>query len=367
MEVEIQSDFSSQLKGYISNRSIRQSSELRNDKKLPEIGNLKLERSLFKSRNNLNTSQRNVYRTNVPNQPLKQNYLSTSFQANTMIDSQSKNSEIKLDPPSSSRNNRMQTKINRNFSIFQTAQDKFSESQVLDIPQKKDKWGIDGYMIRKFDPFLDKTQCVKIKDSKIKSFIDDAVKQRDFMPSPQSYDVRSSLIDNKNHSFGVGQRITIPVLIEQREKKELKPGPGAYNAKQQQRRILGAFNLRDQKTTGFIEEAMYRSSQSPTSYECNYDIVQEKSPKVKMLPPKYTAKDISKIEKNDLPSPTTYNPNESFNQTQTRQSIVKIHKGTILKFIDNYAKSRKFVPGAGTYNPDSCYNLITKGASKGWK
>jgi hypothetical protein len=52
--------------------------------------------------------------------------------------------------------------------------------------------------------------------------------------------------------------------------KNVKPGPGTY---QDQTKVkhLGALNLKDEKTLYFIEEALYKSSESPGYYEPKYN------------------------------------------------------------------------------------------------
>ena len=112
--------------------------------------------------------------------------------------------------------------------------------------------GVDGYNLPNFNVHLDKVINYKIHDTKKKTYIDDAVKQKAFLPPP--YDVAGSLINpKKNSNLCKGVRMTLPLEIENLNKKEVKPGPGAYEP-QNKPRLLGAFNLKSEKVS-FIEDA----------------------------------------------------------------------------------------------------------------
>eukprot|EP00347_Sterkiella_histriomuscorum_P017488 403349166 len=259
-----------------------------------------------------------------------------------------------------SQNNR-QNKLDINIENLQ-----IQNQPLISSFRKQQNWGVEGYNIRKFDPYLDKVHCLQIKDTKNMTYIDMAVKAKEYLPSPQKYETSGSLIDNKRHGFGKSERITLPTEIEKTSRRELKPGPGTYDNKQNER-ILGAFNLKGIKSSSFIDEAQFLSSQSPTSYECKFDSVYERSPIVRMIAPKTKIGDNSKIIKNNDPSPVTYEVEKSYKSTQLNQNKFVISKSKILKFADQFAKDKKFVPGAGTYNPEKSFDKITLGASKGWK
>jgi hypothetical protein len=59
--------------------------------------------------------------------------------------------------------------------------------------------------------------------------------------------------------------MTIVDMIEREEKKNLKPGPGAYEDKTKIK-YIGAFNLKDAKSLSFVDDAEYLSKQTPTPY-----------------------------------------------------------------------------------------------------
>lgn len=82
-------------------------------------------------------------------------------------------------------------------------------------------------------------------------------------------------------------RITLPAEIEQIEKKNAKPGPGAYDSRIKERH-LGAFNLKDMKGS-FIEEAEFNSMQTPSAkYAIKYDLITPHKSGVRYVKPKYS-------------------------------------------------------------------------------
>ncbi len=51
-----------------------------------------------------------------------------------------------------------------------------------------------------------------------------------------------------------GKRLTLVDEIQKESARNQKPGPGAYDAKLNHK-LLGAFNLKDIKSPGFIDDA----------------------------------------------------------------------------------------------------------------
>ena len=107
-----------------------------------------------------------------------------------------------------------------------------------------------------------------------------------------------------------GKRKFISEEIEHLAKKYKKPDPGAYEIKNKDR-LLGALNLKDERTT-FADEAGYLGKFVVPPYEAKYDLVYEKSPPGKFLPLKEEKETRSSIERAKLPSPVTYNMEDSF-------------------------------------------------------
>lgn len=86
-----------------------------------------------------------------------------------------------------------------------------------------------------------------------------------------------------------------------------------------------------------------------------------------MIPTKALPGDAWKIEKKDQPSPGSYNFDESFKKTQLVHRQVVISRSNILGFADLAVKLKGYIPGSGTYNPETAFKNITLGASRGWK
>lgn len=134
------------------------------------------------------------------------------------------------------------------------------------------------------------------------------------MPSPGLYETAGTLEHlKKNSNLCKGPRETFPVEIEKDAKKYGQPGPGSYEHKMNYK-VYGAFNLKDSKSS-FIDEAKFLGEQSPHAYDANIDFVRERSPKTKLMPPKTKPGDNAIIEKNDKPSPMTYDDHISYKNT----------------------------------------------------
>jgi hypothetical protein len=69
---------------------------------------------------------------------------------------------------------------------------------VSEVVNKKDDFGIDGYFIPNFNAALDKPLTYRFSPTKNrKTFIDFAVKQKEFMPGSTRYNTSRSLLDPK--------------------------------------------------------------------------------------------------------------------------------------------------------------------------
>ena len=75
-------------------------------------------------------------------------------------------------------------------------------------------WGIEGYDFPKFNPHTNKPRIVTIHEGKKKTFIDEVVKTKNFIP-PADYNIMGSLVNPKRFSsMPKGRRITMPMAIE---------------------------------------------------------------------------------------------------------------------------------------------------------
>ena len=186
------------------------------------------------------------------------------------------------------------------------------------------------------------------------------------MPVPTRYNVSKGLLDPKRGLLtSKGKRKFISEEIELYAKKNKKPDPGAYEIKNKDR-LLGALNLKDDRTT-FADEAGYLGKSLVAPYDSKFELVFERSPTGKFLPLREDKETRSSIEKAKLPSPVSYNLDESFKLTQLIKPRFFIPKGGKISLPEEASKKKKFLPPPGHYEIEKAYNVITKGASKGWK
>ena len=103
---------------------------------------------------------------------------------------------------------------------------------IIDSKLNKLGFGIEGYFIRKYNPFLDKPKVNKIVNTKKSCFLDEYVKVKSLI-KVANMDMSLDLLDKKKKSsLSRSPRVTMPQEIEKREKKFTKPGPGAYTVKE---------------------------------------------------------------------------------------------------------------------------------------
>lgn len=153
--------------------------------------------------------------------------------------------------------------------------------------------------------------------------------------------------------------------IQDYAKKNKKPDPGAYEIKNKQK-LLGALNLKDERTT-FADEALFLGKRVVPPYDAKFEQVQERSPIARMYLLKEATESKASAEKAVQPSPVSYNLEESFKSTQLITPRFFIRKGTIASYAVEASKRKNFVPAPGHYDIDKANSIMTKGASKGWK
>ena len=68
-----------------------------------------------------------------------------------------------------------------------------------------------------------------------------------------------------------------------------------------------------------------------------------------------------------MPSPVSYEVDNSFKSTQLIKPRFFIPKGKIVSYPVEVSKRKSFIPSPGAYEIEKSYSMITKGASKGWK
>ena len=64
--------------------------------------------------------------------------------------------------------------------------------------------------------------------------------------------------------------------------------------------------------------------------------------------------------KSNEPDPGTYEPTTATKVTKQRYPSYSLPRSKSLKFTVEYANNKKHVPGAGNYNPEKCFKVISR-------
>lgn len=97
---------------------------------------------------------------------------------------------------------------------------------IIQTGKSNDEWGIEGYTIRKFDPFMDKAPSFKITKNKPRDFIGDITKFNKDFPGPNKYSTEGSMVFRKQLSIYKLPRIT---AFAEEQKRNKNPSPGQYH------------------------------------------------------------------------------------------------------------------------------------------
>ena len=115
---------------------------------------------------------------------------------------------------------------------------------IIDAKLHKLAFGIEGYTIRNYNPFLDKPKVSKIVNTKKPTYIDEIVKEKRLI-QVANMNLSGDMLDKKGRSsLNKSPRITLPMEIEKYEKKFSRPAPGQYTVKYKDK-VKGAFHLTD--------------------------------------------------------------------------------------------------------------------------
>ena len=121
--------------------------------------------------------------------------------------------------------------------------------------------------------------------------------------------------------------------------------------------------------SSFLDDAEYQGSLSPShKYNVKYDLTMNRTITTRLFPTKdkpNAGRMKIPIDKN--PAPGHYKVEDSFRSSQLTERVFLISKSKNVGVAELLANEKKFVPAVGSYNTESAYNYITKGASRGWK
>ena len=85
----------------------------------------------------------------------------------------------------------------------------------------------------------------KDKFGKPRHFLDDTLRSKKIVPSPNTYDTSKSFLMKQNMMYNKSPRITMAVEIEKTQKKNAFPEPASYKPQMKyvENRTLGCFNF----------------------------------------------------------------------------------------------------------------------------
>lgn len=230
---------------------------------------------------------------------------------------------------------------------------------VQDIVRSRSKknldFGIEGYWIRKYNPYMDKPLGRKWVKTKIPTFFDMVKKRAEKTPSPTQYQKDLVLTGKVKHFFWskLPRNTEIDMIMKI---KKTGPSPFSYNPEEIKSRSKIFQSKLDRN--GFIEDARARANESPPPYDAKYTYVEPRSKGRGFLP---TKKDnLEPIKKKQGPDCGSYSPETSFLKTIKRVRTTSISKYNIPLIQDTKVKRKKWVPGAGTYNWEKSFDISTR-------
>lgn len=187
----------------------------------------------------------------------------------------------------------------------------------------------------------------KISPSKREHFLTKICKNKQFVPSPDKYEVSGSLnmADPKKRVFSKLPRLTMAEEII--KKGTLTPGPGTYRLDYKRKR-KDSHKMTMERELGLISEAKVKGKENPLCFDSRFALVETK--------PRFTNFRLStversvRIEKKPGLSPCSYDPLVAFKKTQLCPRTAGFSKSRIAAFSDVAAKLKKFVPPPGQYD-----------------
>lgn len=250
---------------------------------------------------------------------------------------------------------------------------------VLSSMKKSDSplGGIQGYTMMKPVTKLDKPLDVMIRPGKKKTFVDDEVKLKSFVPEAK-YNVSIDWTRNTRSNFNKDRRHTLASDIERKAQRVPIPEPTTYslNHRLVEPKVTGALNLKAKKTdTSFLADPIFKGSNSPRFYEPKHSLVEKRVTTLGFYKPINTELDaqpsfLRARKATHMVSPASHNPLESLKVAVLPNQRFYMRKGSPKTFEEIEIKRTKNNPGVGHYdikNINKAYDKITLGASKGWK
>lgn len=248
---------------------------------------------------------------------------------------------------------------------------------VVSQIKKNELYGIEGYELNRTLTKFDQPLVTKIHAGKKKTFVDDAIRFKRHVPDA-NYNIAFDWVAQKHPNFSKDRRHTLATDIEHKAKRDLKPEPNTYSPRHSltEPNVLGAFNLKGKKDdTSFLADPVFKGHHSPKFHDKNHSLVEKR-----VQTKKYYKPINEKLDK--IPSflrakkathnisPASHNPLESLKSACMPNRTFYMRKGSPKSYVDHETSRTKGNPGVGHYsikNIEKAFNMITLGASKGWK
>lgn len=139
-----------------------------------------------------------------------------------------------------------------------------SKSEIrtsLQVPKKSFSFGIQEYRCSNPKIFKPAVKLAKIYNTKNKNFADLYAKSKEYLPSPDKYEVKDVWVKKSNNlRFSKLPRLSFTESIMKQSPRT--PGPGQYNPSQIKTKKRGLTST-TKRYLGFIDEAMYKGENNP--------------------------------------------------------------------------------------------------------
>lgn len=178
---------------------------------------------------------------------------------------------------------------------------------------KSQGFALNFYKMPNCQYYNDTKILTKFLPGKKDHFLNQIIKSKQFMPSPDKYEVTRSFIlpGDKKRVFSKLPRLTMAAEII--KKGSSTPGPGTYRLDFKPKKREG-HKRQLERELGFINEAQYRGTATPFAHDAKFNLVEKKVRATNFR--LSTVERSVRIEKKPGLSPVSYEPLNSFKKTQ---------------------------------------------------
>jgi hypothetical protein len=131
--------------------------------------------------------------------------------------------------------------------------------------KEEDDIGIKGYRLPKVAAALKPRASMISKAKPYGGMLDTVIKQKKLLPSPSQYKTEVSMLLLRHNAItSKSPRLTEGAMIELREKKQKRPGPGAHNIRFVDPRILGGKSDKGDRGS-YLDDVQFKAKAVPGS------------------------------------------------------------------------------------------------------